>query len=999
METLRNEAFKIFLQHALASALLIESVVTLRAEHVSVESVDKQDDLSLSWTDPRDPTVTAAARWVRYCRNAQTLCGVFGLAAIDRAETAVYHRLQYDCSFGRLNKAVHSNFVYKFEKVASCYVNALKRQQRSDSSNAALWGYAGTVYDHIDAKKLLEGGVDDGITRWYDVNDWENLARGHESGTHSTEGYSDVIAALRTEIAVKFHTAVASAAVSWALAHLGKRTSLLNSSRVAASAECLEKALGYSEQALQWSEFGEEELHALWKLCASYMRNAAEETTGLRYNEAYQWSHITTKVADLAERLAAIMRAVDRRPAETAVTTNTEVKSMVNTAIRHIKESPLVSDPMSAAAKNFDSAAIVALIDEITSAAERKYAGKPPEQQSRSRLLAAADKVHVDQSPAHPHIKRCWLSAAEQMRLAVASTNEKESKLLKFRSAGYEKIALGPLATAAEYFAKAARAVTEQAAELWTSAAKALMVVTVSLMERCCTETEPKDMQYDLEEERREKEACELAEAADCYECVYADAATTSPGALHRLRAAELQLRLAVLKWTSAYTEGPSWTLVYIRERRCLESCRNLLSWCSEQQRMPSFILPPPGAQFVSAEEDSKAERAERVVWLCETLTLYARMYAVAEENTSIVDTAEQSMRSFDALVSKATHGKLDVTDSANTYSVGAAREAVRAFLDGNAAACLVWRTAGKCRLWDLSAEPVQREIYNRLIRRAWELRSGEGEDAAGDVGTHLTRCEGQGLPSDPQCSALIDTAVEAMLERQRQLDVSGREGADPVEKFIAQKSVSQYLHCVEYIESHLSHHGSAQRSFGDNRTHLARGIRAGQAGKWYASAVRAAAAEQCEIYEAFKEAASYVEEPSVHPDRYSSYDTYDCARRYAAGELSLASKVGERFASAAEALLAGDRDTYELWLKAAEATVRVLQGDGDAGVVVENSEALAQAAQQQQGAASLRHASLVSPHVVADAALQGPTAELPVSVLPPRRAAGEKRKWEGEEV
>jgi hypothetical protein len=996
METLRNEAFKIFLQHALASALLVESVVTLRAEHVSVESVNKQNDfVPINWTD-RHPTVAAAAGWVRYCQNAQTVCGVFGLLAIDRAETAVYHCLQYDCSFGELNKAVHSNVVYKFEKVASCYVNALKRQQCSDPSNAALWGYAGTAYDHIDAKKLYEGEVDR-VPCCHDVNDWEDLARDYEPRTYSAQDHSGVIAALRTEIAVKYHTAVASATVSWALAHLGKRTSLLHSSCVVASAECLVKALDYSEQALQWSELGEEELHALWKLCASYLRNAAEETTGLPHNKASQWSHIGTKVAGLAEKLSTIMYTLGARPAETAVTTNTEVKSMVNTAIRHIKESPLVSDPMSAAAKNFNSAAIVGLIDEITSAAERRYGCVPPEQQSRSRFLAAADKVHVDQSPAHPHIKRCWLSAAEQMRLAVASTNEKESKLLKLRSAVYEKIALGPLATAAEYFAKADRSVTEQAAELWTSAAKTLMVVADSLMERCCTEAGPKDMQYDLEEERREKEACELAEAADCYECVYADAATTSPGALHRLQAAELQLRLAVLKWTSAFTEGPSWTLVYIRGRHCLESCRNLLSWCSEQQRMPSFILPPPGAQFVSAEEDSKAERAERVVWLCETLTLYARMYAVAEENTSIVATAEQSMRSFDALVSKATHGKLDDTDSANTYSVGAAREAVTAFLDGNAEACLVWRTAGKCRLWDLSAEPVQREIYNRLIRRAWDLRSGEGEDAAGDVGAHLTRCEGQGLPSDPQCSALIDTAVEAMLERQRQLDVSGRDGADPVEKFIAEKSVSQFLHCVEYIESHLSHHGSAQRSFGDKRTHLARGIRARQAGKWYAAAVRAAAAEQCEIYKVFMEAASYVEEPSVHPDRYSSYDTYDCARWYAAGELSLASKVGERFASAAEALLAGDRETYELWLKAAEATVRVLQGDGDAGVVIEDPEALAQAAQQQD-AANLRHASFVSPHIVADAALQGPTAELPVSVVPPRRAPGEKRKWEGEE-
>jgi hypothetical protein len=102
-----------------------------------------------------------------------------------------------------------------------------------------------------------------------------------------------------------------------------------------------------------------------------------------------------------------------------------------------------------------------------------------------------------------------------------------------------------------------------------------------------------------------------------------------------------------------------------------------------------------------------------------------------------------------------------------------------------------------------------------------------------------------------------------------------------------------------------------------------------------------------------------------------------------------LTSKAGERFARAAEALLAGDRELYEMWLKAAEATVNELHGTGSLGYNSLLPEALARTAQLRQDAADTVKACAVDNTVHA-------TAQDSMQCDAP--SAGDKRKWEWSE-
>jgi hypothetical protein len=145
----------------------------------------------------------------------------------------------------------------------------------------------------------------------------------------------------------------------------------------------------------------------------------------------------------------------------------------------------------------------------------------------------------------------------------------------------------------------------------------------------------------------------------------------------------------------------------------------------------------------------------------------------------------------------------------------------------------------------------------------------------------------------------------------------------------------------------------------GDSDTHLEadscleKGQRARQAGRWYSAAAQAAATEQWEACSAFSTAAALtaegcVDSKSANDSKSASHANWDILR-------PIAVRAGERFARAAEAQLTGDRELYEMWLKAAQATVgplKVLGWQGSSSLQpVGDPEALARAAQQRQDA------------------------------------------------
>jgi hypothetical protein len=948
METLRSEALRIFLQHELASALLVESVVEQREDYLG------------------ERTLESASTWVKFCRNAQTGCGVFGLLAIDRAESSLFYYLQRDCSFGKVDKDHNENLARKFEKAGFCYVNALRRQISSDSNNVRLWSYAGAVYDYVDAAKLkaLEGDEEDVREECRrSMLNWKEVAENFES---EAEDDASEAGPLRTEIALKYRSAIAHTEVYLAVEALhGGGYSRAHAECATASAAHLLKSLECLEAALGCFEPCEEELHDLWRLCATYMRHAAEEAGRLQNRDDTPWEFMGWRLMCVASKLSSVVGSLSDLSDTINAPDLTEVKQRLSEAFEMVNECPLVTDPRSAAARTFSALPIELVIRDIAFTVEKLFTRVSPEQKVIERFLAAADKVNVDQSPAHPHIKQCWLNAAELMRLAVASSVEHVSEQHKARSSLQEKIALGPLTTAASYFSKADRAATLQAKELWTAAAQALMQAAVIAMKRylsCHHVNAGMDSQLLCEGEGHEERARNFVAAAACCEQIGHEAPNVADHKLRRLRQAEFELRLAVIEGdTGPDAKGrqcDDWfELGYNRYERCKENCRRLLSWCQKHQTPIPETLAPPGAPPVSAEQQEASQglsdaRVDRAIWLCGILALLVRMFAVADTSSVVVAAVDTARERWEELVNEVARGT-SICAATPSPAVPAAGEAARAFLAGNTEECSVW-SAVVLYLRDRTVHimsRVHREIYNRLVVKAWELREASGGDGNRDPAL-LIPFKGQNKVADAEHSAMIDGVTEALAKVEHMRELSNRTDVGEEAKRAMKNAAAQFSHCATFLETFLTYKAPSEA---DQHAVMLRekGARAMLAGRWYAAAAQAAEAAQWEVHATFAKAASYVQETKLNSAKTFLEKMMEPVVKepaeYSDQLRAVATKTGERFARAAEALLAGDRELYELWLTAAEATAEALEGDDAVG----DAEALAQAAQQRQDAVS----------------------------------------------
>jgi hypothetical protein len=768
--------------------------------------------------------------------------------------------------------------------------NALDRQSASDLRNAILWSEAGGFYDGVHPAKLNIEEGENGYTPTPGLKEqeWKACAQKYESPavSHSIE-----IAALRCEIALHYRTAVAQSAVSLA-GSSQEYYGYYHSSEAlecATSAGYLIHALDYTEKALQCAGRGENELQALWSLCATYTKSAAKETSSPQ-----SLATRATSFFSMAEKIAAVLRSWGSRPAAASTAEMNQVKKQLTQELERINESA-----RSGGAKSleysyyFFTGRIESLICGINKTIQSMTAAGSTEQRAMQRFRAAADKVNVDQSPAHPHIKQCWLNAAELMRLAIAAGDGRTRAQYRQRAFQQERLARGPLTAAAHYFAKAAsRGTTPQLQSLWKEAARLQLQVTVALLERYHRPNVDR-MEFNKQEWAQVQRARARAEAATCV--VHA-----STGAATVLQQAELQLRLAVVAWDAVPGRQQG---IELRG-----DCSVVLKWCHDWSAGALVPTPAPDEPAPACDGDTpgKERRVGRAVWLCRVLTDLARLYATAGDVIMI------PVDRLCALLSLYTER---VFDSMETYV-------------------------------------------------------------------------------SPKCSAQIDVAVEALVESQRQVIVSNRAGAGPEEQQATQDSALQFVHSAKYVErgalctEEYSHQNAA--------TSFEKGERARQAGLWFAVAAQAAAAAQWEVHAAFTKAAECVGEPAV--DERGRVTKRDRRFVYSDQERPVATKAGKRFARAAEALQAGDRELYEMWLKAAEATVRTVQGTGagtlDVGDLLGDAEALALAAQQRQDAVTAL--STFAVHVAGDDPAQD-TAPVSSGVWD-TQLTGEKRTREGVE-
>jgi hypothetical protein len=650
-----------------------------------------------------------------------------------------------------------------------------------------------------------------------------------------------------------------------------------------------------------------------------------------------------------------------------------------------VNECPLVSDPTGTAAGSFNAAPVDGFINELAFAVEKMAARVPPEQKVIDRLQAAADKINVDRSQAHGCVKECLLEAAKKMRLAAAATNEEESSKLNLRSCFLERLALGPFTAAAGYYSKADRAATPKAQELWREAGQELVDAAASLWDRSRFFSLSERVHFNRQEAKFESRARQCAEAAVCSERVYAGHNSTAQCALKQaLQEAELQLRLALVETSDA---------VFMRVHclnsfnHCSQVSEKLLTWC-EQQQTPILTLPAPGAPPVGAEQQLGAERdtalrVERATWLCGALTLLVRMYATADKSSEVVGAAARDRYGMEEAVNQVVEERTSNTDRSHSFSCAA--EAARCFLSGHTEECLVW-CAAEQHLSSCKVRAVRCEVHNRLVVKAWKLREASGGDGNRDLALLMT-VNSQDPVVPPDCSAVVTSIVDALLERLRQLEQI-RCGDLSEEEHEARRAATQQLGLgAEYADSYLKNVCDPAAS-GQNTAELReKGERAMLAGRWYAAAAQAATAEHLEVHNAFTTAASYVKEA-----RCTSAGVGEADQGYSDEQRPVATRAGERFAKAAEALLADDRELYELWLKAAEATAATLT-DGGAGA---DAEALAQAAQQRQDAVSA-HCCTTSGSPTVRAVSPVPGEATMKSAADAGPVSG-KRKREGEE-
>jgi hypothetical protein len=765
--------------------------------------------------------------------------------------------LRYNCSFAQKERCSNKNLALKLERSASCYSRALARQLSGDVSNAALWIYTGTVYDQADASKLAGMKTHD-LQNPDDLREWKARAREYgrpASGIKAMHHYAEV-SAIRTEIALKYHTQIAQSEVVVALCAHSEALAHEYSTTHQPATVCvayLMLALDYSLSALESADRGEKELQGLWILCAKYKRAAAANI-----GTPDVWATACSGLAQLAEKLMPAVRMLNFR-SDPNSTDFAEGRRRLSGVFQQINDSPWVREPTSDNAQHFSSNTIDSAIADITFTLQRVLSGSVQEYTAIRWFRAAADKVNVCQSPAHPHVKQCWLSAAEQMRLAVAATTTIDYKRHQQRSVVLERLALGPLTIAADYFVKADLAVSPQAKDLWRQAAQ-LSLTTVVAVIQCCylhvkvEESGEADFTFGAAESMQRTRR--LAEAAVCCEQVDGNPSDSTAATLE-LQKAELQLRLAVLEWDAA---------VPLDSRASWGGCDLLLEWCVQRTR--TAISAPPGVPPVGAGQQQEAQqnaqiRTARAAWLC---AITARV--------------------------------------------------VRAF----AAPCVAGELPSSSYLVMHSLTAFQRQVVDEAARLA-----------------------------DTLYSTLMDSAVEALEESQRQIEQSGRVKATKEEQDISRLSAEQFRRCAEYtavgaVRKYIQQHSE------DGDTCLEKGVNARQAGRWYAAAVQAATEGQQEACSAFATAGKLTGERSIDAPKKAESDA---ERANWAKVRSVIIRAGKRFAKAAEALQTGDRELYEMWMQAARATAHTVSGPLVRATLrpLGDPEALARTAQQRQDA------------------------------------------------
>jgi hypothetical protein len=379
-------------------------------------------------------------------------------------QNAVYCTVHSDICFYSAEKTIQRNLAMKLKKSVSCYANAVAHQLSQERECANLWSFAGVMYDHVDAARFAMFR-EDKVKRSQRAQLRKGLTVEDDALTDLTAAKRSEFTALRGKIATECDINRAGAAISAAY-------------RVYTG--------NYQAHALACYVGLETERQDLWRLCALRLRSAATEREHDSFITSllWFWNRREGKTASIAHTLVPVVRTLCVLSGARISYDVNDAKQQLSCVFRLLCGSPLVTE-RATAAQDFDMASTEEKIQHLVSAVHAITLRRATEQDAVQRFQAAADKVTSKQSPAHHHMKQCWRGAAEQMRMAAVATSAAEYKQHELLSFVLEQLAEEPLTAAADYYAKADCAVSLKANTLWKLAARALLEVTVPLIERC----------------------------------------------------------------------------------------------------------------------------------------------------------------------------------------------------------------------------------------------------------------------------------------------------------------------------------------------------------------------------------------------------------------------------------------------------------------------------------------------------------------------------------
>jgi hypothetical protein len=507
---------------------------------------------------------------------------------------------------------------------------------------------------------------------------------------------------------------------------------------LAKAAEDLVQALEYTQHALQATGPGEEDLHALWRLCASHMVCCATERTRRGAGAFCRVPDNVSVTARQAKALTVILQEVTTSADQHSLTLN-EVRQQLKHIFQLIRQSALAQDPAECHFPHAEGSE-VNHINHLIGKARALLHPTPRrmtlQEEAVLRLTAEAERTDLCVSPAHPHLRECWLLAADQMRLAAGADSEGNTvncKLHMLCSTAQEKLAMGLLTTAASYFGKANTAGTQKSRVLWKEAAEVLLQTSAPLIQRCVAlKSSEKGVTLTSAAERSVRRSTRLAEAAWCCERGSATSSAAGDTPLGRLQTAEAALRLQL-------TTDATTLLLPHHAKKFIQLCDGLLHQCHRSCPYRLNLPTKPLLSNARTELSQAAESADcigRLSWLCEIVAVFHGIFhcpsasAAAQVATSTIDTLKiLQVSALDAQDSSA------LWTAVRSAYLSSAREAAKAHMQGHAAESGVWCAAS----WLLQVLPNDCgvaarsaccEAYNELVTRAWGLRyAGSGAD------------------------------------------------------------------------------------------------------------------------------------------------------------------------------------------------------------------------------------------------------------------------------